>query len=47
MLKDCKRVFHGDGPVSALEAGNQKGGHYFCPSCDIPICQTIRTNLGL
>ena len=28
MLKDCMRVFHGDGPASALEAGNQKGGHY-------------------
>ena len=40
MLKDCMRVFHGDGPASALEAGNQKGGHYFCPSCDIHICQT-------
>ena len=37
MLKDC---MHGDGPASALEAGNQKGGHYFCPSCDIHICQT-------
>ena len=24
----------------ALEAGNQKGGHYFCPSCDIHFCQT-------
>ena len=40
MLKDCMRVFHGDGPASALEAGNQKGGHYFYPSCDIHICQT-------
>ena len=40
MLKDCMRVFHGDGPASPLEAGNQKGGHYFCPSCDIHICQT-------
>ena len=33
-------MFHGDGPASALEAGNQKGGHYFCPSCDIHICQS-------
>ena len=23
MLKDCMRVFHGDGPASALEAGNR------------------------
>ena len=37
-LKDCMRVFHNDG--SALVTGNQKGGHYFCPSCDIHICQT-------
>ena len=34
------RLFHGDGPASALEAGNQKGGHYFCPSCDIHTCLT-------
>ena len=39
-LKDVMRMFHGDGPASALEAGNQKGGHYFCPSCDIHICET-------
>ena len=32
--------FHGDGPACALEAGNQKGGHYFCPSCHIHLCQT-------
>ena len=29
------RFFHGDGPATALEAGNQKGGNYFCPSCDV------------
>ena len=32
--------FHGDGPASAFEAANQKGGHYFFPSCDIHLCQT-------
>ena len=39
-IRDIMRMFHGDGPASAIEAGNQKGGHYFCPSCDIHICQT-------
>ena len=32
---DQMHFFHGDGP-----AGNQKGGHYFCPSCHIHLCQT-------
>ena len=40
VLNDVMRMFHGDGPASQLEAGNQKGGNYFCPSCDIHICQT-------
>ena len=40
-LKLCKiEKFHGDGPAAALEAGNQKGGYYFCPSCDVHLCQT-------
>ena len=29
------RLFKGDGPAVALEAGNQKGGYYFCPCCDV------------
>ena len=29
------RIFHGDGPAAQLEAGQQKGGHYFCPTCGI------------
>ena len=32
--------FHGDGPASAFEAGNQIGGHHLFPSCDIDLCQT-------
>ena len=40
ILNDVMRMFHGDGPASQMEAGNQKGGNYFCPSCDIHICQT-------
>lgn len=34
-LKDILRVYHGDGPATQLEAGQQKGGHYFCASCGI------------
>ena len=30
-LYDQMRFFHGYGPASAFEAGNQKGGHYFFP----------------
>ena len=37
-LKDNVRLFHGDGPAVAFEAGNQKGGKYFCPCCDVHIC---------
>ena len=40
VLRDIMRFFHGDGPAAALEAGNQKGGYYFCPSCDVHLCQT-------
>ena len=40
ILCDTMRFFHGDGPAAALEAGNQKGGHYFCPSCDVHLCRT-------
>ena len=41
ILNDKIRFFHGDGPASAFEAGNQKGGHYFCPSCNIHTCDTM------
>lgn len=34
-LMDTMRMFHGDGPALQMEAGNQKGGHYFCPSCEV------------
>ena len=34
-INDRMRFLHGDGPAAAFEAGNQKGGHYFCPSCDV------------
>ena len=40
VLNDTMRFFHGDGPAAALEAGNQKGGNYFCPSCDVHLCLT-------
>ena len=40
VLNDVMRFFHGDGPAVALEAGNQKGGYYFCPYCDVHLCQT-------
>ena len=35
VLTDTMRFFHGDGPSVALESGNQKGGHYFCPCCNV------------
>ena len=38
------RFFHGDGPAIQFEAGNQKGGHYFCPNCDINYIQTDDIN---
>ena len=28
-------VSHDDSPAAQLEAGQQKGGHYFCPTCGI------------
>ena len=40
VLNDTMRLFHGDGPAVALEAGNQKGGYYFCPCCGVHLCQT-------
>ena len=35
IIKDVMRIFHGDAPAAQLEAGQQKGGHYFCPTCGI------------
>ena len=35
VIKDKIRFFHGDHPSAQLEAGHQKGGNYFCPSCPI------------
>ena len=40
VLNDTMRLFHGDGPAVALEAGNQKGGYYFCPCCGVHSCMT-------
>ena len=40
ILNDTMRFFKGDGPAAAFEAGNQKGGYYFCPTCDVHICLT-------
>ena len=31
------RLFHGDSPATQLEAGQQKGGHYFCAACGIHV----------
>ena len=39
-IHDRMRIFHGDGPAAQLEAGQQKGGHYFCPSCGVHLFQT-------
>lgn len=39
-IYDKMRLFHGDGPAAQLEGGNQKGGHYFCPTCDVFLYQT-------
>ena len=30
---DTARFFHGDSPAREVEAGQQKGGHYFCSNC--------------
>ena len=32
---DTMRFCHGDNPMRAFEAGQQKGGHYFCSCCGI------------
>ena len=37
MFQDTMRIFHGDGPAAQLESGNQKGGHHFCPGCDVHV----------
>ena len=34
-ISDRMCFLHGDGPAAAFEAGNQKGGRYLCPSCDV------------
>ena len=40
LLNDSMRLFKVDGPAIAFEAGNQKGGYYFCPCCDVHACLT-------
>ena len=40
VLNDVLRYFHGDGCATAIESGNQRGGHYFCPSCKIHLNQS-------
>ena len=35
IINDVMRSFHGDAPAAQLEAGQQKGGHYFWPTCGI------------
>ena len=39
-LIDKLRFFHGDDPSAQLEAGHQKGGNYFCPTCTIKATET-------
>ena len=39
-IRDTMRLFCGDGPAMSMEAGNQKGGIFFCTSCSIHKCQT-------
>ena len=34
-IVDIMRFFKADGPACQFEAGHQKGGHYFCWTCDI------------
>ncbi|XP_066926551.1 uncharacterized protein [Clytia hemisphaerica] len=34
-IVDRIRFFKGDAPACQVEAGHQKGGHYFCWSCDV------------
>jgi hypothetical protein len=38
---DSARFFHGDNPAREVEAGQQKGGHYFCCTCG---CHAERVN---
>jgi hypothetical protein len=38
---DTARFFHGDNPAREVEAGQQKGGHYFCSNCG---CHAERVN---
>ena len=33
--EDKMRFFHGDNPARAHEAGQQKGGNYFCSTCEV------------
>ena len=40
LLNDSMRLFKGDGPAIAFEAGNQKGGYYLCPCCVVHACLT-------
>ena len=35
VINDIVRVFHGDGPACQLEAGQQKGGNFYCTGCNI------------
>ena len=39
-VMDKLDFFHGDDPITQLEAGKQKRGHYFCPICPIKATQT-------
>ena len=32
-ILDTLRFFHGDNPAREVEAGQQKGGHYYCSNC--------------
>ena len=34
-IVDTLRFFKGDGPSAQFEAGQQKGGGYFCWSCEV------------
>ena len=39
-IKDVMRVFKGDAPAAQFEAGQQKGGHFFCWACPIKSYQS-------
>ena len=40
-IQDNIQYFHGDGPATQFEFGNQKMGHYFCVSCNVSVATAL------